>query len=130
MGAGRSCWRSRATHLGGGTITITNVGVFGVDAGTPILTPGETAILAFGQVKDTPWVVGGQLAVRQACTLSLSFDHRIVDGELGSAVLRDIGSMLEDPLRMIAWTLLAGGRPPKTPPLLGGNLFPQTPSGA
>ena len=89
--------------LAGGTITITNVGVFGVDAGTPILTPGETAILAFGQVKDAPWVVDGQLAVRKACTLSLSFDHRIVDGELGSAVLRDIGSMLEDPLRMLAW---------------------------
>jgi pyruvate dehydrogenase E2 component (dihydrolipoamide acetyltransferase) len=90
--------------LAGGTITITNVGVFGVDAGTPILSPGETAILAFGQVKDTPWVVEGQLAVRQACTLSLSFDHRIVDGELGSAVLRDIGSMLEDPIRILAWT--------------------------
>lgn len=89
--------------LAGGTITITNVGVFGVDAGTPILTPGETAILAFGQVKDTPWVVDGQLAVRKACTLSLSFDHRIVDGELGSAVLRDIGAMLEDPVRMLAW---------------------------
>jgi len=90
--------------LAGGTITITNVGVFGVDAGTPILTPGETAILAFGQVKDTPWVVDGQLAVRKACTLSLSFDHRIVDGELGSAVLRDIGAMLEDPIRILAWS--------------------------
>jgi 2-oxoisovalerate dehydrogenase E2 component (dihydrolipoyl transacylase) len=96
--------KATPADLAGGTITITNVGVFGVDAGTPILTPGETAILAFGQVKDTPWVVRGQLAVRQACTLSLSFDHRIVDGELGSAVLRDIGSMLEDPVRMIAWT--------------------------
>jgi len=90
--------------LAGGTITITNVGVFGVDSGTPILSPGETAILAFGQVKDTPWVVDGQLAVRQACTLSLSFDHRIVDGALGSAVLRDVGSMLEDPIRILAWT--------------------------
>ena len=89
--------------LAGGTITITNVGVFGVDAGTPILSPGEAAILAFGQVKETPWVVGGQLAVRQACTLSLSFDHRIVDGELGSAVLRDVGAMLEDPVRTLAW---------------------------
>ena len=90
--------------LAGGTITITNVGVFGVDAGTPILSPGEAAILAFGQVKETPWVVGGQLAVRQACTLSLSFDHRIVDGELGSAVLRDVGAMLEDPVRLLAWS--------------------------
>jgi 2-oxoisovalerate dehydrogenase E2 component (dihydrolipoyl transacylase) len=95
--------KATPADLTGGTITITNVGVFGVDAGTPILTPGETAILAFGQVKDTPWVVDGQLAVRKACTLSLSFDHRIVDGELGSAVLRDVGSMLEDPVRMLAW---------------------------
>jgi 2-oxoisovalerate dehydrogenase E2 component (dihydrolipoyl transacylase) len=89
--------------LAGGTITITNVGVFGVDAGTPILTPGEAAILAFGQVRDAPWVVDGQLAVRSVCTLSLSFDHRIIDGELGSALLRDVGAMLEDPVRMLAW---------------------------
>jgi len=90
--------------LTGGTITITNVGVFGVDAGTPILTPGEAAILAFGQVRDTPWVHQGELAVRKVTTLSLSFDHRIVDGALGSAVLRDVGSMLEDPVRMLAWS--------------------------
>jgi pyruvate dehydrogenase E2 component (dihydrolipoamide acetyltransferase) len=86
-----------------GTITITNVGVFGVDAGTPILTPGEAAILALGQVKEAPWVHEGALAVRQVTTLALSFDHRIVDGDLGSAVLRDIGAMLTDPIRMIAW---------------------------
>jgi 2-oxoisovalerate dehydrogenase E2 component (dihydrolipoyl transacylase) len=96
--------KATPADLAGGTITVTNVGVFGVDAGTPILTPGESAILAFGQVKDTPWVVDGQLAVRQAGTLSLSFDHRIVDGQLGSAVLRDIGAMLTDPLRMLAWS--------------------------
>jgi 2-oxoisovalerate dehydrogenase E2 component (dihydrolipoyl transacylase) len=96
--------KATPADLSGGTITITNVGVFGVDAGTPILTPGETVILAFGQVKEAPWVVGGQLAVRQVCTLSLSFDHRIVDGELGSAVLRDVGSMLTDPVRILAWS--------------------------
>jgi 2-oxoisovalerate dehydrogenase E2 component (dihydrolipoyl transacylase) len=96
--------KATPADLAGGTITITNVGVFGVDAGTPILTPGEAAILAFGQVRDTPWVVDGQLAVRSVCTLSLSFDHRIIDGQLGSAVLRDVGSMLEDPVRMLAWT--------------------------
>ena len=95
--------KATPADLAGGTITITNVGVFGVDAGTPILTPGEAAILAFGQVRDAPWVVDGELAVRKACTLSLSFDHRIVDGELGSAVLRDVGAMLEDPVRMLAW---------------------------
>jgi 2-oxoisovalerate dehydrogenase E2 component (dihydrolipoyl transacylase) len=90
--------------LAGGTISITNVGVFGVDAGTPILMPGEAAILAFGQVRDLPWVVAGEIAVRKVTTLSLSFDHRIVDGELGSAVLKDVGSMLEDPVRMLAWS--------------------------
>ncbi len=95
--------RSTPADLTGGTITITNVGVFGVDAGTPILTPGEAAVLAFGQVRDAPWVSDGQIVVRQVTTLSLSFDHRIVDGELGSAVLRDIGQMLEDPVRMLAW---------------------------
>jgi len=96
--------KATPADLAGGTITITNVGVFGVDAGTPILTPGESAILAFGQIRQAPWVVGGELAVRQVCTLSLSFDHRVVDGELGSAVLRDVGAMLEDPLRMLAWS--------------------------
>jgi 2-oxoisovalerate dehydrogenase E2 component (dihydrolipoyl transacylase) len=96
--------KATPADLRGGTITITNVGVFGVDTGTPILTPGEAAILAFGRVKDAPWVHQGQLAVRKVTTLGLSFDHRIVDGELGSAVLRDIGAMLEDPLRMLAWS--------------------------
>ncbi len=96
--------RATPADLTGGTITITNIGVFGVDGGTPILTPGEAAILAFGQVRDMPWVVDGQLAVRQVTTLSLSFDHRIIDGELGSAVLRDVGAMLADPVRMVAWS--------------------------
>jgi pyruvate/2-oxoglutarate dehydrogenase complex dihydrolipoamide acyltransferase (E2) component len=96
--------KATPADLSGGTITITNVGVFGVDAGTPILTPGEAAILAFGQVREAPWVHQGQLAVRSVTTLSLSFDHRIVDGELGSAVLRDVGSMLEDPVRVLAWS--------------------------
>ncbi|MEV2278383.1 dihydrolipoamide acetyltransferase family protein [Nocardiopsis sp. NPDC049922] len=87
-----------------GTITITNVGVFGVDAGTPIINPGEAAILAFGQIRDMPWVHGGELAIRKVTTLSLSFDHRLVDGELGSKVLRDIGTALEDPeLTALAW---------------------------
>lgn len=95
--------KTSPADLQGGTITITNVGIFGVDTGTPILTPGEAAILAFGQIRDMPWVHDGELAVRKICTLSLSFDHRIVDGDLGSAVLRDVGAMLQDPVRMIAW---------------------------
>ncbi|GAA0945084.1 dihydrolipoamide acetyltransferase family protein [Nonomuraea longicatena] len=96
--------RTQPAEMSGGTFTITNVGVFGVDAGTPIINPGESAILAFGQIRDLPWVVDGELAVRKVTTLSLSFDHRVIDGELGSLFLRDVGAMLEDPLRMLAWS--------------------------
>jgi pyruvate dehydrogenase E2 component (dihydrolipoamide acetyltransferase) len=95
--------KATPAELTGGTITITNVGVFGIDAGTPILNPGEAAILALGQIRDMPWVVDGQLAVRKVTTLALSFDHRLIDGEVGSYILRDIGAMLEDPLKMLAW---------------------------
>ena len=77
--------------------------MFGVDSGTPILVQGQSAILALGQVKEAPWVVDGALAVRQVTTLALSFDHRVVDGDLGSYFLRDIGAMLTDPLRMLVW---------------------------
>jgi 2-oxoisovalerate dehydrogenase E2 component (dihydrolipoyl transacylase) len=80
-----------------GTITITNVGVFGVDAGTPIINPGEAAILAFGAIRRRPWVVGDQVVPRQITTLGLSFDHRIVDGEQGSRCLMDVAAILEDP---------------------------------
>ena len=96
--------KTSPADLSHGTITITNVGVFGVDTGTPILTPGEAAILALGQIKDAPWVHEGQLAVRKVTTLALSFDHRIVDGDLGSIVLSEVGAMLADPLRMLAWS--------------------------
>jgi pyruvate dehydrogenase E2 component (dihydrolipoamide acetyltransferase) len=96
--------RSTPADLADGTISITNVGVFGVDSGTPILPRGQAAILAFGQVKDAPWVRDGQLTVRRVCTLSMSFDHRIVDGDLGAAVLRDVGAMLAEPLHMLAWS--------------------------
>lgn len=83
--------------LRGGTITITNIGALGVDAGTPILNPGEAAILAFGAVREMPWVVDGEIVPRHVTQLALSFDHRIVDGELGSRVLTDIGRLLHDP---------------------------------
>ncbi|WP_150240290.1 dihydrolipoamide acetyltransferase family protein [Nocardiopsis quinghaiensis] len=96
--------RTSPADMSGGTITVTNVGVFGVDAGTPIINPGEAAILAFGQIRDMPWVHKGELKIRKVTTLSLSFDHRLVDGELGSKVLRDIGTALEDPeLTALAW---------------------------
>ncbi|GAA4656800.1 dihydrolipoamide acetyltransferase family protein [Streptomyces chumphonensis] len=87
----------------GGTVTITNVGVFGVDTGTPILNPGESAILAFGAVKLQPWVHKGKVKPRHVTTLALSFDHRLVDGELGSRVLADVAAVLERPKRLITW---------------------------
>ncbi len=83
--------------MSGGTFTITNVGIFGVDTGTPIINPGESAILALGSIKDAPWVVDGQLAVRKVCQLSLSFDHRVIDGQQGSQFLADVGALLADP---------------------------------
>jgi pyruvate dehydrogenase E2 component (dihydrolipoamide acetyltransferase) len=88
----------------GGTITITNVGVFGVDGGTPILNPGEAAILAFGAVREMPWVVDGQIVPRQVTQLALSFDHRLVDGELGSKFLMDISRLLESPDLALVWS--------------------------
>ncbi|MGI3204167.1 dihydrolipoamide acetyltransferase family protein [Streptomyces sp. GLT-R25] len=87
----------------GGTVTITNVGVFGVDTGTPILNPGESAILAVGSIKLQPWVHKGKVKPRQVTTLALSFDHRLVDGELGSKVLADVAAILEQPKRLITW---------------------------
>ncbi|MFF5176927.1 dihydrolipoamide acetyltransferase family protein [Micromonospora sp. NPDC000316] len=97
--------RTSPADMSGGTLTITNVGVFGVDTGTPILPPGESAILAFGAVREMPWVHKGKVKARQVTTLGLSFDHRIIDGELGSKFLRDIGDFLTDPeAALLAWT--------------------------
>jgi 2-oxoisovalerate dehydrogenase E2 component (dihydrolipoyl transacylase) len=95
--------RTSPADMQGGTITITNVGVFGVDTGTPILPPGESAILAFGAVKAQPWVHKGKIRPRQVTTLSLSFDHRLIDGELGSRFLGDIAALLEYPKRLLTW---------------------------
>ncbi|RBY97042.1 2-oxo acid dehydrogenase subunit E2 [Blastococcus sp. TF02-8] len=95
--------RTSPADMAGGTLTITNVGVFGVDTGTPILNPGEAAILAFGTVREMPWVHKGEVRPRQVTTLALSFDHRIVDGELGSKALADLGSLLHDPATAIAY---------------------------
>nr|QLJ98762.1 2-oxo acid dehydrogenase subunit E2 [Micromonospora carbonacea] len=97
--------RTSPADMSGGTLTITNVGVFGVDTGTPILPPGESAILALGAVREMPWVHKGKVRPRQVTTLGLSFDHRIIDGELGSKFLRDIGDFLADPeAALLAWT--------------------------
>jgi pyruvate dehydrogenase E2 component (dihydrolipoamide acetyltransferase) len=93
--------KTQPADMSGGTFTITNVGVFGIDAGTPIINPGESAILAFGAVRKQPWVVteGGddRIEIRQVTTLALSFDHRHVDGEKGSRFLADVASVMEDP---------------------------------
>ncbi|MFI5872105.1 dihydrolipoamide acetyltransferase family protein [Streptomyces sp. NPDC051445] len=95
--------RTSPAAMQGGTVTITNVGVFGVDTGTPILNPGESAILAIGAIKLQPWVHKGKVKPRQVTTLALSFDHRLVDGELGSKVLADVAAILEQPKKLITW---------------------------
>jgi pyruvate dehydrogenase E2 component (dihydrolipoamide acetyltransferase) len=87
----------------GGTISITNVGVFGIDTGTPILPPGEAAIMAFGAVRKQPWVHKGKVRPRWVTTLGLSFDHRLVDGEPGSRFLADVAAILEDPAQALVW---------------------------
>jgi len=89
--------RTTPEEMTGGSFTITNVGVFGIDAGTPIINPGESAILALGAVKPQPWVHKGKIKVRQVTTLALSFDHRLVDGEKGSRFLADVAGVLRDP---------------------------------
>ncbi len=91
--------RTQPAEMAGGTFTITNVGVFGVDAGTPIINPGESAILCFGAINKRPWVdeETGEIVVRDVTTLALSFDHRHIDGEKGSRFLADVAGMLSDP---------------------------------
>jgi pyruvate dehydrogenase E2 component (dihydrolipoamide acetyltransferase) len=91
--------KTQPAEMAGGTFTITNVGVFGVDAGTPIINPGESAILCFGAINKRPWVdeETGEIVVRDVTTLALSFDHRHIDGEKGSRFLADVAGMLQDP---------------------------------
>jgi pyruvate dehydrogenase E2 component (dihydrolipoamide acetyltransferase) len=95
--------KTTPADMTGGTVTITNIGVFGIDTGTPILNPGESAILAFGAIKLQPWVHKGKVKPRHVTTLALSFDHRLVDGALGSRVLADVAAVLEEPRRLITW---------------------------
>ena len=101
--------RTQPAQMSGGTFTVTNVGVFGVDAGTPILNPGETGILCVGQIDRRPWVVGTpgagpgaassteRIEPRWVTTLAVSFDHRVVDGQQGSQFLADVAAILRDP---------------------------------
>ncbi|MDX6324556.1 MAG: hypothetical protein QOK15_910 [Nocardioidaceae bacterium] len=89
--------RTQPAAMADGTFTITNVGVFGVDSGTPIINPGESAILAFGAVRKQPWVHKGRIRPRDLTTLALSFDHRFIDGAKGSRFLADVAAILERP---------------------------------
>ena len=95
--------RTQPEEMSGGTFTITNVGVFGVDAGTPILNPGETGILCIGAIDKRPWVLGNRVKPRWVTTLALSFDHRVVDGEQGSRFLADVAALLRDPASALAF---------------------------
>ncbi|PYF99041.1 pyruvate dehydrogenase E2 component (dihydrolipoamide acetyltransferase) [Georgenia satyanarayanai] len=96
--------RTTPRDMTDGTVTITNVGVFGIDTGTPILNPGESAILAFGAIRKQPWVHKGKVKPRWVTQLALSFDHRLVDGELGARVLADVARVLENPDMGLVWS--------------------------
>ncbi len=93
--------KTSPAQMSGGSITITNVGVFGVDTGTPILNPGEAGIVAFGAINRRPWVVGAgddeHIEARWVTQLAVSFDHRLVDGQQGSQFLADLAAILSDP---------------------------------
>lgn len=91
--------KTSPAELAGGTFSITNIGVFGIDAGTPILPPGQSGILAVGAVRRQPWEHNGEIALRQMMTLSVSFDHRLVDGAEGARFLKDVADLLEQPGR-------------------------------
>lgn len=85
----------------GGTITITNIGVFGMDAGTPIINPGESGIVALGTIRQKPWVVDGEVRPRWVTTVSGSFDHRVIDGDGMSRFIADVASVLEEPALLL-----------------------------
>ncbi|MGO4596845.1 dihydrolipoamide acetyltransferase family protein [Terrabacter sp. 2RAF25] len=100
--------RTQPAEMSGGTVTITNVGVFGVDSGTPIINPGESAIVCFGAIRKQPWVVTDadgtdEIAIRHVTQLAVSFDHRLIDGELGSRFLSDLAAILADPAQALVW---------------------------
>ncbi|MFV2112574.1 dihydrolipoamide acetyltransferase family protein [Micromonospora sp. LOL_025] len=89
-------------RLTGGTFTLNNYGVFGVDGSTPIINHPEAALLGVGRIVDKPWVVDGQLAVRKVTQLSLTFDHRVCDGGVAGGFLRHVADCVERPAVLIA----------------------------
>ena len=93
--------KTQPAEMQGGTITITNIGVFGMDTGTPILNPGEVAIVALGTIKQKPWVVDGEVRPRYVTTIGASFDHRVVDGDVASRFLADVAAIIEEPALLL-----------------------------
>ncbi|MGN6203872.1 dihydrolipoamide acetyltransferase family protein [Humibacter sp.] len=93
--------KTQPAEMAGGTITVTNIGVFGMDTGTPILNPGEVAIVALGTIKQKPWVVDGEVRPRFVTTLGASFDHRVVDGDVASRFLADVAAIIEEPALLL-----------------------------
>lgn len=94
--------RTQPAEMANGTLTITNIGSLGIDTGTPIINPGESAIIAFGTIKQKPWVVDGEVIPRWVTTLGGSFDHRVMDGDLSARFLADVASILEEPALLLA----------------------------
>jgi pyruvate dehydrogenase E2 component (dihydrolipoamide acetyltransferase) len=93
--------KTQPADMANGTITLTNIGVFGVDTGTPILNPGECAIIALGTIKQKPWVVDGEVRPRYVTTVGGSFDHRVIDGDVVSRFIADVASVLEEPALLL-----------------------------
>lgn len=93
--------KTQPADMAGGTLTVTNIGVFGVDSGTPILNPGEVAIVALGSIRQKPWVVDGVVQPRFVTTVAATFDHRVVDGDVASRFVADVASVLEEPALLL-----------------------------
>jgi 2-oxoisovalerate dehydrogenase E2 component (dihydrolipoyl transacylase) len=93
--------KTKPADMQGGTLTITNIGALGIDTGTPIINPGEVAIVAFGTIKQKPWVLDGEVIPRWITTLGGSFDHRVVDGDLSARFMADVAAILEEPALLL-----------------------------
>ena len=93
--------KTQPAEMQGGSLTITNIGALGIDTGTPIINPGEVAIIAFGTIKQKPWVLDGEVIPRWITTLGGSFDHRVVDGDLSARFMADVASILEEPALLL-----------------------------
>ncbi|MFM6962781.1 MAG: dihydrolipoamide acetyltransferase family protein [Micrococcales bacterium] len=93
--------KTTPADMSDGTITITNIGVFGVDTGTPILNPGEVGIVALGSIRQKPWVVDNEIVIRQVTTIGATFDHRVVDGDVASRFVQDVASVIEEPALLL-----------------------------